>query len=119
MATGEVVKKAQVGFVLSLIAGIIILINAVMFLGLADFIDALGGVIPTFVTDIFAGLAVVGVVFAALVIIGAILIYMPGKETIGGILVIIFSIFSIFIGGGFIIGLVIGVIGGILGLRKK
>lgn len=119
MATGEVVKKAQVGFVLSLIAGIIILINAVMFVALADFLDLVGAVIPAFVTDIFAGLAAVGVVFAALVLIGAILIYMPGKETIGGILVVVFSIFSIIIGGGFIIGLVLGIIGGALGLAKK
>jgi hypothetical protein len=119
MATEKVVKKAQVGFVLSLIAGIIILINAVMFVALADFLDLVGAVIPAFVGDIFAGLAVVGVVFAAIVIIGAILIYIPGKETIGGILVIIFSIFSIIVGGGFILGLVLGVIGGVLGLRKK
>ena len=44
---------------------------------------------------------------------------MPGKEVIGGILVIIFSILSIVIGGGFIIGLILGIIGGILGLAKK
>jgi hypothetical protein len=44
---------------------------------------------------------------------------MPGKETIGGILVIILSILSIVIGGGFFIGLILGIIGGILGLAKK
>lgn len=119
MTTEKIVKKAQVGFVLSLIAGIIILINAVMFVALADFLDLVGTVIPAFVGDIFTGLAVVGIVFAALVIIGAILIYIPGKETIGGILVIVFSILSIIVGGGFILGLILGIIGGALGLAKK
>jgi hypothetical protein len=38
---------------------------------------------------------------------------------IGGILVLIFSILSIIIGGGFIIGLILGIIGGALGLAKK
>jgi hypothetical protein len=46
-------------------------------------------------------------------------IYIPGKETFGGILAILFSLFSIIIGGGFIIGLILGIMGGILGLAKK
>ena len=78
-----------------------------------------GGALPIFVEGIFATLAAIGVILAILVIIGAILIYMPGKEIIGGILVIIFSILSIFIGGGFLIGLILGIIGGALGLAKK
>jgi len=40
----------------------------------------------------------------------------PETAKIGGIITIIFSIFSIIIGGGLIIGMVLGVIGGILGL---
>jgi len=86
---------------------------------LADFLEELEVSIPGFVTDIFSGLAAVGTIFAILVIIGAILIYMPGKEVIGGILVLIFSILSIVIGGGFLIGLILGIIGGALGLAKK
>jgi len=119
MAPEEAVRRATVGSAISLIAGIIILINAVMFVSLADFIELVGGIIPGFVADIFTGLAVVGLIFALLVIMGAFLIYMPGKETIGGILVIIFSILSIIIGGGFLIGLILGIIGGALGLAKK
>lgn len=117
MATAEVVKRATVGFIISLIAGIFILVNGLVFLVLEEFLESLG--VPVFVTGIFAGLASVGIVFAILVIIGAILIYMPGKEIIGGILVLIFSILSIFIGGGFFIGLILGIIGGILGILKK
>lgn len=119
MATEEVVKKATAGFIVSLIAGVLILLNGLMFLALAEFIEDLGAFFPDFISDIFTGMAAVGVIFALLVIIGAILIYMPGKEVIGGILVIIFSILSIVIGGGFLIGLILGIIGGALGLAKK
>ena len=119
MATGEVVKRATAGFIISLIAGVLILINGLMFVVLAEFIESLGGALPIFVEGIFATLAAIGVILAILVIIGAILICMPGKEIIGGILVIIFSILSIFIGGGFLIGLILGIIGGALGLAKK
>jgi hypothetical protein len=121
MIAGEEVKRATIGFIISLLAGICVLINAAMFVVLDDFLESLGvsGYIPDFVTDIFAGMAAVGLLFAVLVIIGAILIYMPGKEMVGGILVIISSILSIVIGGGFLIGLILGVVGGVLGLLKK
>jgi hypothetical protein len=117
--TTNVEKKATAGFIVSLIAGILILVNAVMFVGLAEFVESLGGVLPFIVEDIFVTLAAIGAILAIIVIIGAILIYIPGKETIGGILVIIVSLISIVIGGGFIIGLILGIIGGILGLYKK
>jgi len=110
------VKKATAGFIISLIAGILILINALVFVALASFFEDLG---LGFATGIMAGFGAMGLIFAVLVIIGAILIYMPGKEVIGGILVLIFSILSIFIGGGFIIGLILGIIGGALGIAKK
>jgi hypothetical protein len=51
--------------------------------------------------------------------VGAVLIYMPGKEVVGGIIVLIFSLLSIIVGGGFYLGLVLGIIGGILGILKK
>jgi len=111
--------KATAGFIVSLIAGFLILISAVLFAFLAGFIEALGGIVPSFITDLFTGLAAIGVIFAIVVIIGAILIYIPGYETIGGILVIIFSILSIITTGGFFIGLILGIIGGALGLAKK
>ena len=117
--TTEVVKKATAGFIVSLIAGILILINALVFFALADFIESLGDVLPFIVEGIFTTLGAIGAILAILVIIGAFLIYMPEKETIGGILVIIFSILSIVIGGGFFIGLILGIIGGILGLTKR
>lgn len=110
------VKKATAGFIVSLIAGILILINALVFIGLASLFEELG---LGFATGIIAGFAAVGLIFAVLVIVGAVLIYMPGKEIIGGILVLIFSILSLFIGGGFLIGLILGIIGGALGLAKK
>jgi len=112
----EEVKKATAGFIVSLIAGILILINGLIFIAGAAIFESLG--LGMF-TGMVAAFGAVGLIFAILVIIGAILIYMPGREVIGGILVIIFSILSIFIGGGFIIGLILGIIGGALGIAKK
>ncbi len=122
------VKKATAGFAISLIGGIIILINGLLILAAASLLSSFMGLIPTGIpgTDLTGAavtfvqmLGAAGTIFAIIVIIGAILIYMPGKEIIGGILVIIFSLLSIVVGGGFILGLILGIIGGALGLAKK
>jgi hypothetical protein len=60
----------------------------------------------------------IAVVFAVLIIVGAYLIY-SGAEMTGGVIAIIFSVLSIFVGSGWLIGLILGVIGGILAIVKK
>ena len=117
--TSNVVKKAKAGFIISLIGGILITVNALFFFGLTGFYESLEIVLPFILGGVFTLLGGLGAVFGILVIIGAILMYIPGKATYGGILAIFFSIFSIIIGGGFIIGLILGILGGILGLAKK
>jgi len=122
------VKKATAGFIISLFAGILILINALVWFALSSVISSFSSFIPAIpgvpgVAEAAAAtislLGAVGLVFAIIVILGAIMIYMPGREIVGGILVLICSIISIVIGGGFILGLILGIIGGALGIAKK
>jgi uncharacterized membrane protein YidH (DUF202 family) len=115
-------KRAIIGSIISLLAGLLILIQGIVRLVRAEWALDFGfGEIPrrffgaTFLTTrgIFA------VVFGIIVLLGAFLISRPGKEMAGGILVLVFSAMSIIAGGGFLVGFVLGVIGGILGLVKK
>ena len=120
-------KRATAGFIISLIGGLIDAVVAILMIAAASWIGSFGGLIPEydgygwgFVATTIATWAAIGLVFAILVIVGAILIYMPGKEVIGGIIVLIFSILGLFFtAGGLIIGLILGIIGGILGIIKK
>lgn len=64
-------------------------------------------------------IAVIAVIFGILVILGAFWMKKQGKETTGGILTLIFSILSFLTGGGFIIGAILGIVGGALGIAKK
>ena len=120
-------KRATIGFALSFIAGILILLNGLLFFALQSLLNSIIDVIPMPVTipgigfaeSVFATIGAIGVVFAIIVLVGAILIYMPGKEMIGGIIVLIFSILSIVAMGGFFIGMILGIIGGALGIAKK
>ena len=129
MAEVKEVKRATAGFIVSLVAGIIDAIVALIIIGVAGFISELDETIPG-VTDAagltdavgfaIATIGAIGLILAILVIVGAILIYMPGKEVIGGILVLVFSIICAFFTlGGFIIGLILGIVGGALGIAKK
>lgn len=120
-------KRAMAGFAISFVAGILILLNGLVFFALQSIINSFIDFIPMPVTipgigfaqSVFATIGAIGLVFGIIVIVGAFLIYMPGKEVIGGIIVLIFSILSIVALGGFFIGLILGIIGGILGLLKK
>ena len=121
-------EKPTVAFILSLIGGIIILLIALLVL-VSSFVireEELKGLLPVEIdvenlrfTVQIAGL--VGIVSGILVIVGAIMINSGklGRVKIGGIIAIIFSITSIFAGGGFFIGLILGLIGGILALTWK
>jgi hypothetical protein len=60
----------------------------------------------------------IAVVFAVLIIVGAYLIY-SRMEVAGGAIVLIFSMLSIFVGSGWLIGLILGFIGAVLCLLKK
>jgi len=116
-------ERPTAAFVLSLIGGILILIGSLIssilaglfggLLMIAPFLGGLGALV------IF--IAVLGVIFGIIVIIGAVMINSgdPSRVRTGSIVVLIFSILSLFTGGGFIIGFILALVGSILGLVWK
>lgn len=122
------IKKPIAGFVLSLISGILIFINAII---LAIFASVIHTFIITFdiihygrirfpfePSSLFIlSLAIIGIICGVIIILASYLTY-KGNIMLGGILTLIFSILSIAIGGGFFIGMIFGIIGGILTLLR-
>ncbi|MEM2085793.1 MAG: DUF6114 domain-containing protein [Archaeoglobaceae archaeon] len=118
-------EKPTAAFILSLIGGILILLSGLVFavfygiLGTAmSFVPGIGAPIG----GLLIGLGIVGLVFGVLVIVGALMINSgeKGRVTTGSIIVLVFSILSLFVvGGGFIIGFLLGLIGSIIGLAWK
>jgi hypothetical protein len=114
-------QKATFGFVFSVVGAILILIRGLVRIIAGDLVTFAG--LDVVRHRFLAGLALniiggIAVVFAVLIIIGANQIYF-GMEMTGGIIVLIFSTLSIFVGSGWLIGLIVGVIGGILAKVKK
>jgi hypothetical protein len=132
-------EKPRTAFVLSLIAGIFILLGAGVMIMLRSWMGNYGyGMVrgygryggmmgQGFGTMDGPGyglslLGVVGLIFGAIVIISAVMLNSrPQQHTTWGILVIIFSVLSIFasVAGGFGVGLILGIVGGALALTWK
>jgi len=68
----------------------------------------------------FANIAVIGLTCGVLVLFGAIMLRIkPENKKVWGILIIVFSIPSVITEGGFIIGFILGIIGGAKTFRWK
>ena len=116
----QIEKRA---FALSLIAGLLIVCNAVA-VGVAGTYFA--WIFPTLPgsddnsTVPFATIAVIGLTCGALVLLGAIMLRIkPENKRAWGILMIVFSILSVITGGGFIIGFILGIIAGVKAFGGK
>jgi len=114
-------EKPKQAFALSLVAGILIVCNAVA-VGVAG--AYFPWVFPTLpgsdnnATVSFATIAVIGLICGALVLLGAVLLHTrPENGKAWGIMIIVFSIPSVVTGGGFIVGFILGIIGGAKALR--
>ncbi len=123
-------ERPPAAFVLSLIAGIFILLGGgamSMFGGLAGMMGGFGGYGMMgrgfgMMGTAFGVLGILGLIFGAIVIISAIMLNSrPQEHSTWGTLILIFSVLSIFGSamGGFGIGLILGIIGGVLAITWK
>jgi len=114
--------RATSGLVLSIPASLLIGLNCLLFL------EPFKGTIPSisqrvpqlspilsFYSAHSVAMAVTAILCASMVALGSIQIN-AGRPRPGGALVILFSLVSIALGGGFLLGAILGVIGGLIGL---
>ena len=110
--------RALWGFILSVIAGILVILNAAallapgfyaMWVGVFFWLPALGPASLAFA---------IGVIIGLILVIGSILMLL-GYGTIGSIVVFPMAVLSLILGGGFVAGFVLGVLGGILGMLGR
>jgi len=106
-----------------MVAGILIISNTIL-LGVAttwfpDIIPTLPGETANDTQTLYT-LTAIGLILGMLVLLAAILLHIkPVNKKVWGIIIIVFSIPSVLTGGGFIIGFILGIIGGALSLSRK
>ncbi len=110
--------RAFWGFILSMIAGILVILNAAALLSPGFYalwssvffwLPAVGPASLSFA---------IGAIIGLILVIGSILMLL-GYGTIGSIVVFPLAVLSLIIGGGFVAGFVLGVLGGILGMLGR
>ncbi len=76
--------------------------------------------IPGFVSGITAVVGAFGLISGVMVLISGIMLRSsPAQRSIWGALIVVFSVLSFFGFGGFIIGAILGIIGGVMALTWK
>jgi hypothetical protein len=120
MSPSEVPTRA---LTLSLIAAILILINSALVGAAATWFP---WVIPTLPgnsgndTTVLYDASAVGLICGVLVLLGAMMLRSRStNRKVWGVVVMVFSIPSVLSGGGFVIGFILGIIGGALALSAK
>lgn len=128
MQSSSEAKKITSGFILSVVAGILVLINGILWfvvLHVPIAVPEEAAISEQMISTtmifslLFIILGSIGVLFAIAILIGALFIYMYGNKPTGGKIVLVFSILSIATGGGILIGMIIGIVGGAYGIKKK
>lgn len=116
-------EKPTKSFVLSLVAGTLIVCNAVAVGVAATWFPWIFPTLPGSANNTavpFASITVVGLICGALVIFGAIMLHIkPEDKKAWGIMIFVFSLPSVITGGGFVIGFILGIIGGAKVIRWK
>jgi len=114
------VPRATAGLVVSVIAGAIVLVTALVILLFFPWFSAILAWLGFgFLVGYGLILVMIGFVSGILMMVGGALIYLPGKERAGAAIVLLFSIISLIILGGFIVGATMGIVGAALGFAKK
>ncbi|MEM0203168.1 MAG: DUF6114 domain-containing protein [Archaeoglobaceae archaeon] len=120
MTNGE--ERPTTAVALSLIGGVLILIGSTMgfgmpmygWMGCGMMGNAWGFVAP------MGGLWLIGMVSGILVIIGAVMLNArPAEHNVWGTIILVFSVISFLGMGGFMVGAILGIIGGALALGFK
>ncbi len=116
-------EKMNRAFGLSLIAGILILANAASVGAAATWFP---WIIPTLPGSsgndpiVLIGVATIGLICGAIILLGALMLRLkPTSKKLWGIIIIVFSTPSVITGGGFIIGFILGIVGGATALKTS
>ena len=134
MVTNPAPQRPTAAFVLSLIAGLLILGGSGMMMsfvgaqyapyysgmmgGPYGMMNGYYGMMRGFgFGGGFYGFAAIGVISGIIILIGSIMVYnRPSKASTWGALILAFSLASFFAMGGFFLGAVLGIVGGILAI---
>ena len=119
----ELTVKPSKAFALSFTASVLILINAAGLAVVAQWFLDIMPVLPGSSGNdpmLFYTLSIFGLILGFLVLFAASMLRNnPQNKKVWGSLVIVFSVPSVIMGGGFVVGFIFGIVGGVKAIRWK
>jgi hypothetical protein len=119
----DLTVKSSKAFTLSLTAGVLILINAVGLAIVARWFLEIMPVLPGSSGNdpiLFYTLSSVGLILSLLVLFATLMLRnKPANKKVWGTLIIVLSVPSVIMGGGFIVGFILGIVGGVKAIKWK
>jgi hypothetical protein len=113
-------RKATLGFLLAIIAGVFVLLNGLVWFTVSSFVGMIYDEMSLIVLALpFLLLGVASILFAIAIFLGAFVIYWLRKAFLGGVIVLVFSVLSILVFGGFLLGALLGIVGGAFSIWNK
>ncbi len=139
MESNQIAERPVVAFVISLIAGILVLGGGAMmtFAGSPYYWGPYGPMMRGYYSGMMGGyygmmggfglagtwfqvVAVIGAAAGIMILVGAIMVYnRPARASSWGALILAFSIVSLLAMGGFFLGAILGVVGGVLAMTFR
>jgi len=78
------------------------------------------GSLPSLVSGIVRGIGAFGLICGGIVLASAVMLSaMPNQQRTWGVLILVFSVLSFLGLGGFVVGAILGIVGGVFALRWK
>lgn len=113
-------EKPTGAAVLSIIGGVFILLAGLVLMAIGAWLDFLLGVTGLTFGLPVTTLGILGLVLGLVIIVlGVMLLMKPEMHLVFGVLILVLSLVSVISLGGFFIGLILGLVGGILGIVFK
>jgi hypothetical protein len=123
----------KIASILALVGGILIILSGILLMAVSAFIlphldytnldtppRLTSASIPGLVSGMVGVMGLLGLVSGAIVLVSAVMLLTnPSRRRTWGVLILVFSIMSFLGLGGFIVGAILGILGGILILRWK
>ena len=133
MIEKTIARYPKTASILALVGGILIILGGVLLLAVSSFIlphldyinvntppHLTNASIPGIVSGIVGVMGLLGLVSGVIVLVSAVMLLTnPSQRRTWGVLILIFSIMSFLGLGGFIVGAILGIAGGILTLTWK
>jgi hypothetical protein len=110
-------RRGIFSFSLSLVSGILVILNSVAFLS-PSFYATWSSIFFWLPSVGVANAFVVGFLIGIILIMGSIIMLL-GNGAFADVIVFPFAVFSLIIGGGFVAGMLLGIVAGVMGALKR